>query len=148
MRRYLDLREYHNLKQADIAKILKVDRTTYLAYEKEMVDISTKNLCILADYYKVSTDYLLGNTNELKPHTIIKRTQKNRLRQLRLQHKLTQKELGEKIHMSQTGYSQYEVGTMDISTNMLLKLSDLYKVNVDYILCRTNDSKMYANLKK
>ena len=146
MRRYLDLREYNNLKQSDIAKLLKIDRTTYLAIEKEYIDISTDNLCKLAKYYNVSTDYLLGNTNELKPHKLIRRSSKNRLRQLRLQKKLTQKELGKKINMSQTGYSQYEVGTTDISNNMLLKLSDFYKVSIDYILYRTDDKTKYNEI--
>ena len=48
--------------------------------------------------------------------------------------------------MSQTGYSQYEVGTTDISNNMLLKLSDFYKVSIDYILYRTDDKTKYNEI--
>lgn len=61
-----------------------------------------------------------------------------RIRDLREDRDLTQKELAEILGMSQTGYSKYETGENDIPTHILIKLADLYKTSTDYILGRTD----------
>ena len=61
-----------------------------------------------------------------------------RIRELREDHDLTQREVSEMLGMSQTGYSKYETGTNDIPTAVLIKLADFYKTSVDYLLGRTN----------
>lgn len=66
-----------------------------------------------------------------------------RIRSLREEKKLNQTELGKVINMSQTGYSQYETGTNDIPTNILIKLADFYNTSIDYILDLTDEKKPY-----
>ena len=66
-----------------------------------------------------------------------------RLRDLREDHDLSQKKLAEKIGMSQTGYSKYETGENDVPTAILIKLSRLYDVSIDYLLGETNDPKRH-----
>ena len=66
-----------------------------------------------------------------------------RLRDLREDKDLSQKQLAEIIGMSQTGYSKYETGENDIPTQTLLKIADFYGTSVDYILGRTNEIKPY-----
>lgn len=61
-----------------------------------------------------------------------------RIRELREDHDLTQREVAEMLGMSQTGYSKYETGINDIPTAVLIKLADFYKTSVDYLLGRTN----------
>ncbi len=61
-----------------------------------------------------------------------------RLRDLREDRDLTQKQLAEILGMSQTGYSKYETGENDIPTHILIKLADFYHTSTDYILGRTN----------
>ena len=61
-----------------------------------------------------------------------------RIRELREDHDLMQREVAEMLGMSQTGYSKYETGTNDIPTAVLIKLADFYKTSVDYLLGRTN----------
>ena len=61
-----------------------------------------------------------------------------RIREMREDHDLTQREVAEMLGMSQTGYSKYETGTNDIPTAVLIKLADFYKTSVDYLLGRTN----------
>ena len=51
---------------------------------------------------------------------------------------LTQKQIGELLNMSQTGYNQYEIGKNDIPTKILIQLADLYNTSVDYLLERTD----------
>ena len=62
----------------------------------------------------------------------------HRIRDLRSDRDLTQKELAKILGMSQTGYSKYETGENDIPTLILIKLADFYGVSVDYILGRTH----------
>lgn len=70
-----------------------------------------------------------------------------RLRDLREDHDLTQKEVAEILGMSQTGYSKYETGENDIPTHILIQLADYYHTSVDYILGRTNQIKPYHQAK-
>lgn len=58
-----DLREDHDLSQQDIAKLLSVSQATYSRYESGILDIPSISLIKLADFYKVSVDYLLGRTD-------------------------------------------------------------------------------------
>ena len=62
-----------------------------------------------------------------------------RIRDLREDKDLTQKEIAEILGMSQTGYSKYETGENDIPTHILLKLAEFYETSTDYILGRTNE---------
>lgn len=64
-----------------------------------------------------------------------------RIRDLREDHDLKQRELGEYLNCSQRVYSNYELGQRDIPTDILIKLSNLYNVSVDYILGLTNNPK-------
>ena len=66
-----------------------------------------------------------------------------RLRDLREDHDLSQKELAKNIGMSQTGYSKYETGENDIPTIILIKLSRFYGVSIDYLLGETNEKQRY-----
>ena len=61
-----------------------------------------------------------------------------RIRDLREDHDLTQKQLGEILSCSQRVYSNYECGDLDIPTEILIKLANYYDISVDYILNRTN----------
>ena len=66
-----------------------------------------------------------------------------RLKDLREDCDLTQKEIAEFLGMSQTGYSKYETGENDIPTIILIKLADYYNTSTDYLLGRTNNPKPY-----
>ena len=67
----------------------------------------------------------------------------NRLRELREDKDLFQKDIAKYLNMSQTGYSQYETETNDIPTEILRKLADYYNTSIDYILYRTDERKPY-----
>ena len=66
--RLRDLREDKDLKQKDLAELLKVHQTTYSDYELERLNIPVPVLHTLADFYNVSVDYLLGRTNTKTPY--------------------------------------------------------------------------------
>ena len=65
-KRIRDLREDQDLKQVDVAKMLNMSQTGYSKYETGENDIPTHVLIALANYYKVSVDYLLGQTDKPK----------------------------------------------------------------------------------
>lgn len=61
--RLRDLREDLDLNQTQIADLLQIKQTVYSRYERGFQTIPIEHLLVLADYYKVSTDYILGRTN-------------------------------------------------------------------------------------
>ena len=65
-RRIRDLREDRDLKQREMAELLSCSQRIYSNYERGDVDIPTQILIKLADFYNVSTDYILGRTDNPK----------------------------------------------------------------------------------
>ena len=65
-----------------------------------------------------------------------------RIRDLREDHDLKQRELAAILSCSQRIYSNYERGDVDIPTAVLIRLADYYCVSVDYLLSRTDNPKM------
>ncbi len=66
-----------------------------------------------------------------------------RIRDLREDHDLTQKEVAAKLSMSSPQYQRYESGTVTPPIDVIIFLADLYGVSVDYILDRTNSKEMF-----
>ena len=62
-----DLRIDADRTQEEIAKVLDCKREVYRRYEKGVFEIPVWALIKLADYYGVSTDYILGRTNRRAP---------------------------------------------------------------------------------
>ncbi len=66
-----------------------------------------------------------------------------RIRELREDHDLLQKDLAAYLHCSQVAYSRYELGTRDIPTEVLIALAKFYNTSTDYILNLTDERKPY-----
>ena len=65
--RMRNLREDSDKTQQEIAAILGTSQTMYARYERGANEMPIRHLIWLAQYYDVSTDYLLGLTKEKKP---------------------------------------------------------------------------------
>ncbi len=63
-----------------------------------------------------------------------------RIRELREDHDLTQREIATMLHMPQPQYYRYEQGFRDIPTDILIALADIYETSTDYIPERTDDN--------
>lgn len=61
--RLRDLREDMDMNQSQIAELLNTRQTVYSRYERGFQTIPVEHLIKLADFYNVSTDYILGRTN-------------------------------------------------------------------------------------
>ena len=68
---------------------------------------------------------------------------KTRLRNLREDNDLTQKELSKILNISQVAYSYYELNKRSITLELLSKIADFYNTSVDYLLFRTDIQKPY-----
>lgn len=64
-----DLRVDHDKSQIEIAAYLNMNRNVYWRYEKGVREIPIWAVIKLADYYHVSTDYLLGRTDRPEPYS-------------------------------------------------------------------------------
>ena len=66
-RRIEDLRVDHDKTQIQIAEYLHLNRNVYWRYEKGQREIPAWAVIKLAEFYNVSTDYLLGRTDDPAP---------------------------------------------------------------------------------
>ena len=64
--RIRNLREDKDLTQTDMGKILSCSQRVYSNYERGEIDIPTPTLIKIADFHKVSIDYLLNRTDNPK----------------------------------------------------------------------------------
>ena len=65
------------------------------------------------------------------------------IRDLREDDDLTQQQMAELLNVSQTTYSRYESGALDIPSSSLIVLAKFYKTSVDYLLGLTQNKTPY-----
>ena len=71
-----------------------------------------------------------------------------RIRDLREDHDLLQKDLAEYLQCTQVCYSNYEAGKRDIPTEVLIRLAQYYQTSTDYLLGLTDQKSPYPANKK
>ena len=71
-----------------------------------------------------------------------------RIKSLREDHDLTQKQLSSLLNISQVAYSYYELEKRSIPLELLSKLADFYETSVDYLLYRTDEYTPYPKVKQ
>ena len=71
----------------------------------------------------------------------------NRLKDLREDKDLYQKNIAQLLNIDQSNYSKYELEKINIPVNILIKLADFYNTSIDYILYRTDEIKPYSKSK-
>ncbi len=129
------LREDRDLTQARVAKMLDMSQTGYSKYETGENDIPTAVLIRLSEFYHVSTDYLLGLTDQLPGEPLFLA----RIRLLREEHDWTQQQVANRLHVHRRTYDAYEAGATDVPVEILIALARLYNVSTDYLLGESND---------
>lgn len=70
-----------------------------------------------------------------------------RIRDMREDKDLYQKDLAKYLQCTQVCYSHYEMGKRDIPTDVLIRLADFYHTSIDYLLGRTDEMKPYPPAK-
>lgn len=138
-----ELREFNNLSQYDIAKILKIKRSTYNQFEQQYDIIPIKRLNEIANIFDCSIDYILGLTNSKKYKSYRKeidmKLSQERIKKLRKDYSLTQIKLANILNTSQSVIAGFEGGRNIIATPFLYELCKKYHVSADYLLGKTDD---------
>lgn len=130
------LRKKEGFTQQEVADLLHVDRVRYTNWESGKREPSYENLSMLACIFDVTIDYLLGDYLEISKERYLKLKKEKkeeekqqvfsvRLKELRLQHGLTQKELAELLGVKRNKYSDWENGKCKPNYEKLEKLADL-----------------------
>lgn len=130
-----DLRDLYELTQEDIARVLKVARSTYNQYEQQYDIIPIKHLNTLCNHFKISIRY----QDEI--NAIDTKISGERLKELRKEYNLTQARLAKKLNIANTIISEYEKGHYPISTATLYSLSIKFHISCDYLLGKTKEIK-------
>ena len=69
-----------------------------------------------------------------------------RIKSLREDHDLTQRQLSNFLNISQVAYSYYELDKRSIPLELRTKLADFYDTSVDYLLYRTDEALPYPKI--
>lgn len=72
---------------------------------------------------------------------------KTRIKNLREDNDLTQKQISDILNISQVAYSYYELNKRNIPLELLSKLADFYHTSIDYLVYRTNKFEPYPKQK-
>ena len=139
MNRLRELQRAEKLTQQELADIAEVSKRTIQNWEDGTSNIKPEKAEKLADYFGVSVGYLLGyDDNDIN--------QMNRLKELRKEKKLTQKELAEETDIPYRTLQRWENGETDIKSDRLKKLCEIFDVDVPYLL-GYNNVKNETNIK-
>ncbi len=140
-----NIREEHNLKLREIDRILNFELDTYSQFEREKTILPIKHLNILCNYFNISIDYVFSFSNtKIYPkytYEISRKKSGDRLKELRKEHKLTQKHLAEIIKSDNSTISKYEKGINIISTPFLYDICKKFKISADYLLGKIDEPK-------
>ena len=140
------IRTYNDIKQKDLSKTLNVSRSTYSGWENGTDSIPLLKLNSFCNYFNISLDYICGLTDKknylLYNKEIDTNILANNIKNLRKEKKLTQQFVANKIHVSQSVYSKYELGKVLILTYTLIELAKFYNVSIDYICGKKKNMKI------
>ena len=140
-----ELREEHNLTKKEIAKALKVSTSIYCRWENDKDSIPTIRLNELANFYNINIDYILRLTNNkvtMKKSIINKNLISARTRELRMEMKYTLRDIAKILNTTSSTWSAYETGKTLILSSFLIKICQINKISVDWLLGRTDNPKI------
>lgn len=141
--RLYEIREKLDLKQKDIADILKVNRMSYSYWETSSRFIPLNKLNDYCNKFNFSMDYIFYLTNENFQTNNLKILNKkeigNRLRQVFKENKITQTETAKMLNTTQSTISAYLNGKTLILTAFAYQICIKYKISLDWLVGRSNN---------
>ena len=124
--RCVDLAKKTNLEPSVISKFLRAERMP-----------SAKSLVTLADFFRCSTDYLLGLSDILDERTFRQRPPFNEQLNFLLRHfEVTKYRLEKGTMLSEETVNRWQKGTYEPTAESLIRLAEYFGCSVDYILGR------------
>lgn len=136
-----DLRTDNDLKIREIANILGISIDNYFDYANGRSNFPLDKLNLLANYFKVSFDYITGLSDIKKeyPGDIDLNILKQRIKEIRKKYKLSQEKAANIIGDKQSTYWNYESGNSIIPISKLFLLAKYYGVSIDYFVGKTQN---------
>lgn len=139
-----ELRKEKGFTQQEVADICGVKQTVYAKWENAKIKPIYENVSMLACIFDVSIDYLLSEYIEISKDKLLKlktegekmKVFPQRLKELRFKKGLTQTELGEKVGVKQSTFTNWENGKREPNFEIVIKLADLLEVSVDWLFGR------------
>lgn len=125
-----------------------IKQPVYQKWESGNRKPTYENLSMLAYIFDVSIDFLLSEYSEISKERYLKFKKRKkeeeekqkvfsvRLKELRLQHGLTQRELVELLGIKRNKYSDWENGKCKPNYEKLEKIADLFDVSLDWLFGR------------
>lgn len=127
------------------AKIIGISNTTYSnAYNYGIIP-KTSSLIRIADYFNISVEYLIGNTDDEHFEKSMHPAQfKERLLELQVTKGIsTVYELSQRIHIHRNNIAQWNKLNCIPLVDDLIIIADFFNVSIDYLLGRTDDATPY-----
>lgn len=123
------------LSQEELAEKLNISQKSISKYELGNRKPQYKVLVRMAEYFGVTTDYLLGVTDstENEPESSVTRKFGNRLRELRVSEGITQFQMAVILDTSKSNISKYEAGTVEPGMEKINEIARFFKVTTDYL---------------
>lgn len=132
------IRKVNNYTQSDIASILGVTQRTYSKYETGELSLKIEQLVELSNFYKLTTDYILGIVSDSPKLESIRKFDYdkfiNYLRYLRFEHNYSQRQLANLVNCSPSLISMIELKRSGVQLDMLISLANVYGKTVDDVL--------------
>lgn len=139
--RLKDTRLYYDYKQTEIANALGICRNAYCEYEHYKRIIPLKRLVMLANFYEINIDYLLGLSNvieKVKPFELDINIIRDKLLELRTINNLSVKQFANDLNISESLVYYYDSCQRLISTATCYDIAKKYNISVDYLLGRSS----------
>lgn len=133
--RLKQLRVEAKLTQQQMAEAFNIKQPTYAQWETGRTKPKGETLERFADFFNVSTDYLLGKTQPKTKLAVFP----ERLRQLRIETDLTQQELAKNLNVSQQIIGLWERGERKPKIEAITNIAEYFNVSPKYLIGETNN---------
>jgi len=146
--RLKETRKSFGITQGEVAKELNINRVSLTNYENGKAKPDIRTLASLADYYGVSTDFLIGNGmhefHGFEPESnfdgarIWAKDFPARLKHAREIKGQSQAKAAKALKISQSSLAKYELGQLEPNLETLAKLTLYYRMRADWLLGLTD----------
>ncbi len=134
--RLKNLREMHGLTQSAAGALIGEPVGNYQNYEYGDSNPSIEQLIIFAKQFHTSIEYITRGKENATVYLIEGISFKERLKELRKKHNLTQQQLAAMLNMKPQNYQKYEYGITVPTIGRIMQLADIFGVTMDDMVGR------------
>ncbi len=142
--RFLELISDLDVKKSEVPKLINIDYNVYIKISEFGIIPKPIVLIRIADYFKISIEYLLGRTENSyfeKSDTKIEFIE--RYQELKEEKILTDYDIAQKLHITTSYTTSWKNKRYIPSIINLILISEIFNVSIDYLLGRTDDRTIY-----